>query len=67
MTYRNIFVYGPSLALRGSVDVCYTGRVYYDANHLKDFSSMYDRRLDMLVSCPACARNKYRAFVKVAK
>ena len=49
----------------GTLNIEYTGRIYYNAVHLKDFKSMYNPAQDLLIDCTQCAKKKYGKFIKI--
>lgn len=64
--YRNVFFTKEILQNgHGDVDIQYYGQLYSNAKTLKDLNKLYDRSLDLVISCSSCAAKKYRRFIKV--
>jgi len=68
LTYRHIF-FKKNIMQSGSgnTDVCYYGQLYSNCDKMKNWKDIYDYRLDLYVACDACAKQKYRHFIKINK
>ena len=50
---------------KGTTLVEYYGNIYQHALTLKNFRDIYDKRLDLFITCNKCASNKYYSFKKI--
>lgn len=66
--YRHIFFKKNILQNgTGTVNVSYTGNIYANCDRMKNFSSLFDRNRDLLITCNDCASRKYKNFIKIEK
>lgn len=64
--YRNIYFIGNSMRTgTGTKTLYYTGSIFTNAKHIKDFHQKFDKVLDILITCNSCAAKEYGRIVKV--
>lgn len=64
--YRHIFFKKKIIQSgTGTVNVCYTGNIYANCDRMKNFSSLFDRNKDLLITCNDCASRQYKSFTKI--
>lgn len=62
--YRNIFVQDNSLPDQGLNTAYYSGQLYFNAANIKNINELYNKDLDLYITCNECARNRYK-FIKI--
>lgn len=68
MVYRNVYFVGNAIRTgSGKVDLLYYGQIFSNAKNIKNFSSKFDKSLDILIECGDCAKKKYKNLIKVSK
>ena len=63
--YRNIFVQDNSLPNEGLNTAYYSGQLYFNAENIKNINELYNKDLDLYITCNECARKKYKQFTKI--
>lgn len=63
--YRNIFVQDNSLPNKGLNTAYYSGQLYFNAAIIKNINELYNKDLDLYITCNECASKKYKQFTKI--